>query len=167
MMNGKSWMIGAICAALLPIAASAQVGDNTPDGTPAHFRGAFRGPDATLLSGVTLTEAQQTQVQQLRQAEHAQIKPIMQQLRAVEGQLHTTLLAPGTVNSAALTALQGQVSALRTQLDQARLNTTIQIRNVLTPAQLATAASTVSQLKSLREQARSLMHPGQDGTAAQ
>src|SRR6202035_2995535 len=69
MMNGKSWMIGAICAALLPIAASAQIGDNTPDGIPAHFRGAFRGLDATLLSGVALTEAQQPQVQQLRQAE--------------------------------------------------------------------------------------------------
>jgi Spy/CpxP family protein refolding chaperone len=166
-MNGKTWLAGAICAALLPLAALAQIGDNASDGLPSHFRGAFRGPDATLLSGVTLTDAQQTQIQQIRQAAHAQLKPLVQQLRAVEGQIHTTLLAPGAVNGAALTTLQGQASALRTQLDQARLNTTLQIRNLLTPQQLATAATTVSQLKSLREQARSLMHPAPDGTAAQ
>jgi len=166
-MKGKTWMVGALCAALLPLAAVAQIGDNAAEGIPGHFRGAFRGPDAALLSGVTLTEAQQTQIQQIRQAARAQIKPVVQQLRAVEAQIHTALLTPGAVNGAALTGLQGQASALRTQLDQARLNTLLQVRNVLTAEQLATAASTVTQLKSLRDQARSLMHPTQDSTTPQ
>jgi len=166
-MKGKNWVVGAFCAALLPLAAVAQVGGNGPDGIPGHFRGAFRGPDAALLSGVNLTEAQQTQIQQIRQTARAQIKPVAQQLRAVETQIHATLLAPGPVNSTTLTGLQGQASALRTQLDQARVNTLLQIRNVLTAEQLATAASTITQLKSLREQARGLMHPSQDSTAPQ
>jgi Spy/CpxP family protein refolding chaperone len=166
-MKGRNWAVGALFAALLPLAAVAQVGGSASDGIPGHFRGAFRGPDAALLSGVNLTEAQQTQIQQIRQTARAQIKPVAQQLRAIEAQIHASLLAPGPVNSTTLTGLQGQASALRTQLDQARTNTLLQVRNVLTAEQLATAASTATQLKSLREQARSLMHPSQDSTTQQ
>jgi Spy/CpxP family protein refolding chaperone len=151
-MNRKTWTIGAICAALLPLAALAQ-GD-APNGF-GHFRG--HGGDAALLAGVTLTTDQQTQISQIHQTARAQVKPVMQQLHTIQGQIRDALLASGDVNTSQLTALQAQASQLRSQLDEQRLNTELQVRAVLTPAQLATAASTGAQLKALHQQMHSLM----------
>jgi Spy/CpxP family protein refolding chaperone len=161
MMNGKTWMIGAICAALLPLAALAQ-GDG-----PARFRGGFGG-EAALLKGVNLSAEQQTAIQTIRQNARTQNKPVMQQLRSVEEQIHSALLASGSVNMSALTALQTQASQLRSQLESARLAARVAVRNTLTSEQLATAAATDAQLHALHQQERSLMHPAAtDSTTAQ
>jgi Spy/CpxP family protein refolding chaperone len=153
-MNRKTWTIGAICAALLPLAALAQ-GD-APNGFAPHFRG-HGGGDGALLAGVTLTTDQQTQITQIHQAAHAQVKPVMQQLHTIQGQIRDLMLATGDVNTSQLTALQQQASTLRSQLDEQRLNTELQVRAVLTPAQLAAAASTGAQMKALHQQMHSLM----------
>ena len=160
-MNGKTWMIGAICAALLPLAAIAQ-GDAS-----GHFRGGFGGGDAALLKGVTLSADQEAAIQAIRQNARTQNKAVAQQLRAVDAQIHSALLASGSVNMAALTALQTQASQLRSQLDQARLAAKVAVRNTLTSEQLATAAATDAQLQSLHQQERSLMHPATDSTTVQ
>src|ERR1700735_107832 len=109
-MNGKTWMIGAICAALLPLAAVAQ------GNGPGHFRGGFGGGESALLKGVTLSADQETAIQTIRQNARTQNKPVAQQLRAIEVQIHSALLASGSVNMSALTALQTQASQLRSQL---------------------------------------------------
>jgi Spy/CpxP family protein refolding chaperone len=161
-MNGRTWMIGALCAVALPLAALAQVGEG-----PSHFRGNFRGAESALLSGVTLSGDQQTAIKTIHQNARAANKPVFEQLRAIETQIHTALLAPGSVNTSALNSLQAQASALRTQLDAARLATEVQVRNILTPDQLATAAATGAQLKALHQQMRELTHPTTDSTTVQ
>jgi Spy/CpxP family protein refolding chaperone len=163
-MNRKTWMIGAIAAALLPLAALAQ-GD-APNGMMPHFRG-MHGGDSALLAGVTLTSDQQTQITALHQAARTQTKPLMQQLHSLQGQMRDLMLAPGAVNTAQATTLQQQISALHAQLDEQRLNTELQVRAVLTPAQLAQAASTGAQMKALHQQMRSLMGAHTDSEPAQ
>jgi Spy/CpxP family protein refolding chaperone len=154
-------MVGALCAALLPLAALAQPGDG-----PMHFHGGH-GPDSALLQGVTLTETQQSQIQTIHQTNWATAKPLMQQLRATEEQITAALLASGSVNSSQLAALQSTASSLHAQLDQLRLSTELQVRGVLTSAQVAQAASTHAQVESLHQQMHSLMHSGAESSTAQ
>jgi Spy/CpxP family protein refolding chaperone len=158
-MTRKTWMVGALCAALLPLAAVAQPGDGP------RFHG--HGPDSALLEGVTLTDAQQTQIQSIHQASWATAKPLMQQLRATEQQITAALLASGSVNSSQLATLQSTASSLHAQLDQQRLSTELQVRAVLTSAQIAQAASTHAQIESLHEQMHSLTHAGAQSSTAQ
>jgi Spy/CpxP family protein refolding chaperone len=157
-MNGKKWIIGAICAAALPLAALAQ-GHSGADGMGGHFHG-MHSPDAQLLQGVTLSDAQQTQIQQIHQAGWAQAKPLMQQLHSTESQIRDLFLAPGAVDTAKLTTLRQQASSLHQQLDDMRLNAMLQVRAALTPAQIAQAASNRTQMESLHQQMRNLTHPG-------
>jgi Spy/CpxP family protein refolding chaperone len=146
-------MVGALCAALLPLAALAQPGDG-----PMHFHGGHG--DSALLEGVTLTDTQRSQIETIHQTNWAAAKPLMQQLRATEEQITAALLASGSVNSSQLAALQSTASSLHAQLDQQRLSTEIQVRALLTSAQVAQAASTHTQMQSLHEQMHSLMHAG-------
>ena len=164
-MTRKTWMVGALCAALLPLAALAQPGDG-PDGMPMHFHGGH-GPDSALLQGVTLTDAQRTQIQTIHQTNWATAKPLMEQLHATEEQITTALLASGSVNTAQLTTLESTASSLRSQLDQQRLNNELHVRAVLTSAQLAQAATTHVQVEALHEQMHSLMHAGAQNPTAQ
>jgi len=165
-MNGKTWMIGAACAALLPLAALAQ-GDHM-DGMPGHGHGmGMRGPDSEMLSGVTLTDTQKTQIQSIHQAGWAAAKPMMQQLRAIDEQIRDLLLTPGSVNTAQLTTLRTQQSTLRSQLDDQRMNTILQVRSALTSAQISQAASNHSQMEALHQQMHNLTHPGTASAPAQ
>jgi Spy/CpxP family protein refolding chaperone len=164
-MTRKIWMVGALCAALLPLAALAQPGDG-PEGMPMHFHGGH-GPDSALLGGVTLTDTQRSQIQTIHQTNWATAKPLMQQLRATEEQITTVLLASGSVNSSQLATLQSTASSLRAQLDQLRLSTELQVRALLTSTQLAQAASNHAQLQSLHEQMHSLMRGGAESSTAQ
>ena len=158
-MTRKAWMVGALCAALLPLAAVAQ-----PDGGP-HFHGMHGGPDSALLQGVTLTDTQKTQIQSIHQTNWATAKPLMQQLHATEEQIEAALLASGNVDTASVTALQATATSLHAQLDQLRLATELQVRNVLTSAQIATAASTHAQMESLHQQMHSLMRSGVESSS--
>ena len=167
-MTRKTWMVGALCAALLPLAAMAQAdGPSAPADMPAHFHGMHGGHDSALLQGVTLTDTQRTQIQTIHQAGWAAAKPLMQQLRATEEQITAALLASGNVNSSQLAALQSTASALHAQLDQQRLSTELQVRALLTSAQVAQAASTRAQMQSLHQQMHSLMHAGAESSTAQ
>ena len=160
-MNRKSWIAGAVCAALLPLAALAQ-GDG-----PGHFHGGMHGPASALLAGVTLTSEQQTQVVSIRQSAWATAKPLMEQLHSTEQQIQSVLLAPGAVNQAQLNTLEQTASSLHSQLEEQRLSMELQIRGVLTATQLAQAASTHSQLEALHEQEHSLIHSGVQNSTAQ
>ena len=165
-MIRRNWMIGALGAALLPFAALAQSGD-APDFAPGGFHMGMHGPEAALLSGVNLSSVQQTQVQQLRDAARTQAKPLMQQLRSLHEQIDGLLFAAGAVDTTKLTALRTQEATLRGQLDDLHLNTILQVRSVLTPAQLAQAAATHTQMESLHDQMHNLMHQGAQSPTAQ
>ena len=112
-----------------------------------------------LFQGVSLTDAQRDQVHQIEHAGWTQARSTMQQVRSVHEQIMSRLLAPGTVTEADLAPLVQQEQALRAQIDQQRLAAALQMRQVLTPEQLAQAAAKQQQLKSLHDQEHQLMQP--------
>ncbi len=113
-----------------------------------------------LFRTADLTDAQKTQMKTIEQAGWAQAKPAMEQVRTIHEQIVARLLAPGSVSEADLAPLVTQEEQLRNQLDQIRLNSGLQMRAVLTPEQLANAASKHEQLVSLHEQERAVVEPG-------
>jgi Spy/CpxP family protein refolding chaperone len=161
-MKGRTWLIGARCATLLPLVAIAQM-----PGGPEHFRGQFHGGgEGMILQGLQLSTDQQTAIKTIHQASRAQARPMMEQLRQIRTEMKSAMLAAGPVDEAKLSNLQTQASNLRAQLDQLHLTSMVQVRNTLTPEQLQQAASTANALSSLHEQERALMHPpSEPGTA--
>ena len=77
------------------------------------------------------------------------------------------MLASGSVNSSQLAALQSTASSIHAQLDQQRLSTELQVRAVLTSAQVAQAATNHAQMESLHQQMHSLMHAGAQSSTEQ
>lgn len=160
-MKGRTWVIGAVCATLLPLVAIAQM-----PGGPGHFHSQFRGGgDGMLLQGLNLSTEQQNAIRTIHQAARAQAKPMVEQLRQIRTEMKSAMLAAGPVDANKLATLQTQASTLKGQLDQLRLSSMIEVRKILTPDQLQQAAATANTLSSLHEQERALMHPeSQTGT---
>jgi Spy/CpxP family protein refolding chaperone len=156
-MSLRTLLLATSLAALLPLATFAQ-GQAADAGH--HRHGGHRG-SLGFLTGVTLTDAQKTQIHQLLRAGFAQVRPLEQQRRALVGQISDQLASTAAVDAAQLTSLQQQAEQLRTQIDAQRLATALQIRALLTPDQLAQSAQVHQQLAALHAQMRSLL--GQTG----
>ncbi len=109
-----------------------------------------------LLEGVTLTDDQRTKMHALMKAEHGP-GSLFAQLRAVHEQIDNAVLGSGTVSEASLQPLVQQETALMQQLEAQRISNELAIRNMLTPAQLATASSTHAQMEALHQQEHALM----------
>ena len=153
-MKFKHLVLAAATAGLLTAgAARAQ-----PEG-----HGGWHHDGMEILHGLDLTDAQKTEVHKIMQANWSQMKPVMQQMHAIHEQIVTKLTAAGAVSEADLTPLVQQEETLRNQMDEGRLSTALQIRGLLTPAQLAKAASTHQQLEALHEQERAVV--GEPGDA--
>ena len=112
-----------------------------------------------LFRGLNLTDAQQAQVKTIEQAGRDQAHATMDQMRAVHEQIMARMLSPGTVTEADIAPLVSQEETLRNQLDQMRVDRGLQMRQVLTPAQLADAATKHEQLVSLHDQERAVVEP--------
>jgi Spy/CpxP family protein refolding chaperone len=139
-----------LLAASLLVAGGAALAD--PGGHGFHHGEEF-------LRGVSLTDAQREQVRQIEQAGWTQAKSGFEQMRSVHEQIMSRLLSPGSVSEADLAPLVQQEQALRAQMDERRLTAALQIRQVLTPQQLAEAAAKHQQIESLHEQEHQLMQP--------
>lgn len=111
---------------------------------------------SVLLDGVTLTDSQTTRLHALMQAGRADSQSLRDQIRTVHEQIDTALLSSGTVTEATLAPLLLQQEALAQQLDAKRLSSQVAIRNLLTPDQMAAAASMHAKLVSLHEQEHAL-----------
>jgi Spy/CpxP family protein refolding chaperone len=159
-MFGKKTLAAALlCTAIVPFAAQA-----APEGHGWHHRGGEFG----FLEGVTLTTAQQTQIHQIMEAGRTEAKPLVEQLRADHRQLADLLAGGGPVSASQLTPIQQHAEQVRQQLDSQRLATALQVRALLTPAQLAQSAQVHQQLAALHQQERAIFqaaHP--DATTAQ
>ena len=112
-----------------------------------------------LFQGVSLSDAQRDQVHQIEHAGWTQARATMQQMHGIHEQIMSRLLAPGSVSEADLAPLVQQEQALRAQIDQQRLTAALQMRQVLTQAQLAQAATKHQQLENLHDQEHALMQP--------
>jgi Spy/CpxP family protein refolding chaperone len=121
---------------------------------PAHRAGL-----AGILASLQLSSAQRQQIHQILSAARTQNAPQMAQLQALRQQMQATLLSSSDVTEAQLLPLEQQQESLRQQLDSSRLQTEIAIRNVLTSAQLAQAASKQAQLAKLHQQEHAITAP--------
>ncbi|HUY29079.1 MAG TPA: periplasmic heavy metal sensor [Candidatus Binataceae bacterium] len=128
-----------------------------------HCGGAVGISMPLVLHSANLTSAQRQQIHTIMHSQFATFKPLFQQLRAGREAVATKYLSAGSVTAAELTPLVTANEQIQSQIDQAFLQTAIQIRGVLSAAQLAQAGSTYTQMQALHQQMHALMSAGQDG----
>jgi Spy/CpxP family protein refolding chaperone len=143
----KNFAFGATLTSALLLAGAAIA---QPHGDWGH--GPFE-----FLHGLNLSEAQQAQVHDIMKSAWANEKPVMEKLRAAHQAEINVLLGAGTVTADTVAPTLAQEETLRQQLDQAHVATALQIRAVLTPEQLAAAATKFAQIEQLHEQEHALM----------
>ncbi len=129
----------------------------------AHMHGHGGGsavgiPLPQVLHSANLTSAQRDQIHTIMKSQFATLKPLFQQLHAGREAVAAKYLASESVTAAELSPLVTANEQIQRQIDQAFLQTAIQIRGVLNPTQLAQAGTTYTQMQSLRQQMHSLMH---------
>lgn len=151
----KARWIG-LAAGVFALALAAAPAAAHPHG---HGGGSAVGiPVPEILHSANLTSAQRQQIHTIIKAQFATLKPLFQQLRAGRQAVAAKYLSAGSVSASDITPLVTANEQIQSQIDQAFVQTAIQIRGVLTSAQLAQAGSTYTQMQSLRQQMHSLMH---------
>ncbi len=159
-MTMRHTLIAAVAACGLATAGAAfaqPMGGGHMEGELHH------GDGMELLHSLTLTDIQKKQAHQLGETAWVQSKPIMEQLHTIHEQMETQMLTAGSLTAEQLTPTVQKEEALRSQLDQIHLNTLLQIRALLTPAQLSQAASTHQKLEALHEQERAVIDAQPEG----
>jgi hypothetical protein len=81
-------------------------------------------------------------------------------MHAANDALAARLLAPGTVQAADLAPNVQQITSLRQQLTQEWVAAALDLRAILTPAQLAKAAQVHQRLQTLHTEMRQLLGGG-------
>ena len=120
-------------------------------------RGLPGGPVLPVfIEGVGLSEGQRAQVRQIVVSHQPQVQSLVTQLRTASEALAVRLYGPDPVSALVLTPLVQQVNQLRSQLTQERLQVTLEIRNLLTPDQLARAAQIRQRLNEWRADMQTL-----------
>jgi len=105
-----------------------------------------------MLKALNLTADQEAQVQAIRQAHEQNFKTLWQDLRSAKNTITTKLLTPGEITTEGLSGDTDRIAALTAQLVKERLAVGVEVRNILTPDQLARAAELVAKKKALREE---------------
>ena len=129
--------------------------------------GGFGGGDAigrlmAIVKRADLTSQQEQQIQTIRKTARAQGKTLAKQWAALHQQLADKLLASGTPTMADFSALTQQLNQLHAQEVQQALQTALQIRAVLTPAQLSHIAQIHQQLSNLNAERRAILQDDGD-----
>lgn len=127
---------------------------------PAYADG-FRGPGgyghgAGILRAVGLTDPQREQIRQIMANHRPEFQRLGGELRSAREALTTKLYGPGPVSAADIAPLAQQIDQVRAQLTQQRLQVALEIRNILTPEQVAKAAQVRQRMKELHDEMRSL-----------
>jgi len=124
------------------------------------FGGGFMDPGLmlpALLHGVGLTADQKTKVRNILESHHAKFRALFQDLHAANQALADKLFVTGPVHSEDFNDQLQKVAQIRTQLMQEGLAVALEVRNVLTPEQLAKAVTLRQRLESLRTEMRQLL----------
>ena len=117
------------------------------------------GDVMAIMRQLDLTASQKDQLHALMQQDRQATAGTRDALRAVQQQIETAMFSTGTVTTAQLAPLLQQKEQYQATLDQARLQTAVAARGVLTAAQLSRASSLHQQLASLHAQEHALMAP--------
>ena len=108
-----------------------------------------------ILRSLGLSDGQKAQVHEIFANHRSNLRTLHAQLRTARQELGDKLY--GNPPTAADLA---PISQLRDQVARERLQIALEIRNILTPDQLAKAAQVRQQLEQLRLQRRNLLEPG-------
>jgi Spy/CpxP family protein refolding chaperone len=135
-------------------------------GQPRHGMGGMGpgrmmedGPGMLLplvLKGIELTDAQEKRVQEIMAAHRATFRTLFSELQAAHKDLADKLFAPGNVRLEDFTTQTQRLAQLRDQLMQEGLKVAIEVRELLTPAQLAKAAEIKDRMRALHTEMRGL-----------
>jgi Spy/CpxP family protein refolding chaperone len=109
-----------------------------------------------VLKGVDLTEEQEKRVNEIMTAHRATFRSLFSELQAAHRDMADRLFAPGSVQAEDLTPQIQQVAKLREQLMQEGLKVALEVRGLLTPAQLAKAAEIKDRMRALHTEMRGL-----------
>ncbi len=110
-----------------------------------------------FLRAAKLTPAQQAQINTIMQDNRAAMHTQFELMRAAREQIAEKLLSTGSVTAADFSAQTQQIAQAEQQLLQNGLKVALQVRAVLTPAQLQQVAQFHQQFDSLQKQMRALM----------
>jgi Spy/CpxP family protein refolding chaperone len=148
-MNVKLLGMSAALAGLLAVTGVARA--------EWHHGGPGGGGGMEFLHGLNLTDAQKAQIKEIHKANWASMKTLMTQEHALREQEINQLLTAGNVTAEQMSSIVAQEEAVRNQIDAARMDSIIKMRNVLTADQLAKAATLHTQMEQIHAQEHSLM----------
>ena len=114
-----------------------------------------------IMNRSDLTADQREQIHKIMDADHQTLRTLFKQLETAHTALADKLFAPGPLQPADLTPLVQHVMQARQQLMEQGVKTTLAIRGVLTPEQLAKTAQLKDQLQKLRAQMHTLLEGDQ------
>jgi protein CpxP len=145
-------------------AAAAALSLSLLAGPAAAQRHGGGSPFFMLLRAANLTTEQKSEVQQILQSDRSQSHTLQQKYEAVRQQISAQLFGTGNVTASQLSPLVQQAAQIRENIDENRMETALQIRNILTPAQLSKLAGVEQQLQKMHSQLHSLMGNGAANT---
>ena len=162
MRSGWRWAAGLVGLLAISLSAAPVAAQGMP--MRGGWGGPGGGPDAgevfplgLIMRSVGLTDAQRDQIRQILASHRPHFQALRGQIRTLTTQLTDKLYGAGAVSPDDLSAIRQQISQLRDQLGQEGLQTALEIRNVLTPDQLAKAAQIRQRMQELQAEMRGLM----------
>jgi Spy/CpxP family protein refolding chaperone len=156
-------LLGVIAAAtLLSAATPASLGfGRSPVGEPGapsmRPQRSSMLPLHVLVS--VMTPDQRTHLDEIMATDRPAMRTILDAIHAAHDALATRVLGPGPLTAADLDPQLKEIAALRDRLLQQALRTTLAVRALLTPEQLAEASGRLERLRELQAEMRSLVGP--------
>ncbi len=159
MRTRKEWHLAVVLVGVLAVGLwTASAFGRPHGGRDTGWGGGGDGMFLPLLvRGAGLTEAQQAQVKQIVASHRPKFETLLRQLLAARQQSAEKLYALGPVKAEDLTPLTQQIGKLRESLTQESLQVALEVREVLTPDQLAKAMRRWQRLNELRAEMRNLL----------
>jgi Spy/CpxP family protein refolding chaperone len=132
------FLVAALAVVLGAAIAKSQTADSTPP-QPMHVYGHEFGLDGHMMGffakQLDITDAQKTQMKAVLQKEHATMKPLMQQVHQMDGQLKQYV--EGTYDEAKVQALVAQQAQTLVQVKVQETRIHNELYQMLTPEQQA------------------------------
>jgi Spy/CpxP family protein refolding chaperone len=115
------------------------------------------GPLPMFLRAANLTTDQQAQVKKIIEDNRAALHGQFQQMHTAREQIAAKLFSTGPLTASDLSAQTQEIAQAQQQMLQNELNLALQVRSILTPAQLQKVAQFHQQFENLHQQMRALM----------
>jgi len=120
-------------------------------------------PLPIFLRAANLTPAQQAQVKKILLDNRAAVHSQSEQMHTAREAIAAKLFSTGPVTASDLSAQTQQIAQAQQQMLQNELSMALQVRAVLTPAQLQKVSQLHTKFESLHQQMRALMSPPPPG----